>query len=234
MSLRARIAPAVTIAAFAIAMAPARAAAGPAPAPEGPRGPRTDGVAVTRHLARAGDRLQRLVPDTVLATQLSKAAAVYLARGREAARAGSFATADQYAAAADELVTAVEGRPPPPPPPARPHLGEPDPRPPDPRERFAAKLDRVSTTLATVANVSSPDDLGRSLASLATGRLTAARHEDAIGDLAAARRDARCAESIARATLHVAFAEDPTGAPPGPPEPGGPGRHHPPPTGRRP
>lgn len=84
-------------------------------------------------------------------------------------------------------------------------------------------IDRVSTTLETVSNVSAaPGSVERQLTDTASSFLDDARLRRTRDDADGAVRDARRAEAIARATLHVALAKNPTDAalaPPGPPGP---------------
>jgi len=217
-----------------------------ATAPAAPRPPPPDRTAVGTHESRVAARLATSTLATATDRQLLAAAQTYLARSRSALAAGSLVPADQYAAASDDLATAINPRSQPPPH-GRPHGPRPDgpvrpprlPRPPDdgvaldPAE-LTRTIDRVSTTLETVSNViAAPGSVERMLTATASKLLDDARLQRANGDDIIAVRDARSAEAIARATLHVALAKNPTDAvfaEPGPPD----RPHRPRPPGDRP
>ncbi len=230
----ARIGRAAAAAISAITMSVATAPAAPRP-PSPP-----DRTAVGTHESRVAARLAASTLATAMDRQLLEAARTYLARSRAALAAGSLVPADQYAAASDNLATAIDPRSQPPPH-ARPHGRRPDraPRPPDDGDaldpgELTRTIDRVSTTLETVSNViTAPGSVERMLTAAASKLLDDARMQRASGDDSVAVRDARAAEAIARATLHVALAKNPTDAAlavPGPPD----RPHRPRPPGDRP
>jgi len=213
-----------------------------AAAPRRPLPPVPDRIVIAEHATRVGVRLASEPVATTTDRRLLGAARTYLARSQSALALGSLVAADQYAAASDDLANAIDLRSEPPPNRARhgrlaaapgPGPGRPagPPRPPRPARDgdtpaladLSRTIDRVSTTLETVSNVSAaPGSVERQLTDTASSFLDDARLRRTRDDADGAVRDARRAEAIARATLHVALAKNPTDAalaPPGPPGP---------------
>ncbi len=172
----------------------------------GPGAPVPPDVAVPRHLAHVADHLRDASPGDDLGRRTLGEAKVSFAAATADVASGKLSAADQLAASADDLIHASGGEPPP--------RGLP--RAPDDAALVLDRVDLMSSALSSLRSTRV-----RTLLALAQNVAGTARREAAAGTPEAAR-DARRAEAIARAAVHVALAEDPTLSPallPPPPHP---------------